>query len=217
MEVQWWSDGRRCRRASASLASDHYRLFGVRSSRYPALLFFPHKISLWDTRLCVLGWDIDTVAMTISVPLEKLERLRDTLSEWSPDRVVASEEELRSLVGRLLHLCEVVWPGKYFVRRMLNQVGLPPVCAWSAKCHAPHTRAASTPRIRLGPVLHADASFWRLLVTGGLGSPAGRLSAPLYRSFWQPPTFTLWSDASGDAMGGYVFGPRARVRCVVAF
>ena len=90
MEVQRWPDGRRCRRASASLASDHYRLFEMRSSRDPHLLS-PHMISLWDTRLCVLGWDIDTVAMTISVPLEKLERLRDTLSEWSPDRVDASE------------------------------------------------------------------------------------------------------------------------------
>ena len=65
--------------------------------------------------MCVLGWDIDTVAMTISVPLEKLERLRDTLHEWSPDRVVASEEELHSLIDRLLHLCEVMRPGKYFV------------------------------------------------------------------------------------------------------
>ena len=70
----------------------------------------------------MLVWDIDAVAMTISVPLEKLERLRDTLNEWSRDRVVASEEELRSLIGRLMHLCEVVRPGKYFVRRMLNQV-----------------------------------------------------------------------------------------------
>ena len=60
--------------------------------------------------------------MTISVPLEKLERLRDTLHEWSPDRVVASEEEFRSLIGRLLYLCEVVRPGKHFVRRMLHQV-----------------------------------------------------------------------------------------------
>ena len=55
----------------------------------------------------MLVWDIDAVAMTISVPLEKLERLRDTLNEWSPDREVASEEELRSLIGRLLRLCEV--------------------------------------------------------------------------------------------------------------
>ena len=62
----------------------------------------PNNISLWDTRLCVLGWDIDTVAMAIFAPHEKPERLRDTLSEWSPDRVVASEEELRSLIGRLL-------------------------------------------------------------------------------------------------------------------
>ena len=98
VEVQWRPDGRRCRHASASLASDHY-------------LLAPHKISLWDTPLCVLGRDIDTVAMTNSVPLKKLERLRDTLNEWSPDRVVASEEELRSLIGRLLHLCEVVRPG----------------------------------------------------------------------------------------------------------
>ena len=109
--------------------------------------------------------------------------------------------------NRLLHLCEVVRPGKYFVRRMLNLVGLPPARAWSAKYHASHTRAASSPRIHLGPEFHADASFWRLLVEGGLGSPAGRLSAPLYRSFMQPPTFTLWSDASGDAMGGYFLGP----------
>ena len=50
-------------------------------------------------------------------------------------------------------------------------------------------------------------SFWRLLVTGELGSPAGHLSAPLYRSFSQSPTFTLWLDASGDAMGGYFLGP----------
>ena len=78
VEVQWSPDGRRCRRASASLASDHYRRFGVRSLRDLTLLA-PHKISLWDTWLCVLGWDIDTVAMTISVPLEKLERFRDTL------------------------------------------------------------------------------------------------------------------------------------------
>ena len=99
VEVQWWPDGRRCRRASASLGSDHYRLFGVRSSRDPTLLA-PHMM-LCDTWLCVLRWDIDTVAMTISVPHGKLERLRDTLSEWSPDRVVASEEELRSLIGRL--------------------------------------------------------------------------------------------------------------------
>ena len=45
VEVQWWPDGRRYRRASASLASDQYRLFRVRSSRDLSLLC-PHNISL---------------------------------------------------------------------------------------------------------------------------------------------------------------------------
>ena len=106
VEAQWWPNGRRCRHASAPLASDRCRLFGERSAGDPILLF-PHRISQWDTGLRVLGWDIDTVAMTISVPRAKLERLRDTLSKWPSDRKLASEKELRSLTGRLLHLCEV--------------------------------------------------------------------------------------------------------------
>ena len=206
MEVQWWPDGRRCRRASASLASDHFRLFGQRSSRDPPLLS-SRKISPWDIVLCVLGWEINTVAQTISVPVAKLEQLRDTLNEWPSDRAYASKGELHSLIGRILHLCEVVRPGKHFVRRMLNQVGLAPVRAWSEKFHGPHARPASSSRIRLGPDFHAEVSFWRLLVEGGLGSVAGRLSAPLCRSYSQPPAFTLWSDASGDAMRDYFLGP----------
>lgn len=72
---------------------------------------------------------------------------------------------------------------------------------------ASHSRAAPYPRIRLGPEFHADVSFWCLLVAGGLGSPAGCFPAPLYRSYMQPPAFTLWSDASGDPMWGYFLGP----------
>ena len=83
--------------------------------------------------MCVLGWDSDTVAMAISVLVAKLERLRDMLIEWAADQEVASEDDLRSLIGRLLHVCEVVRPGKHFVRRMLNHLGLPPVRAWSAE------------------------------------------------------------------------------------
>ena len=59
----------------------------------------------------------------------------------------ARTHSVKRTVGRstrvcLLHLCEVVRPGKYFVRRMLNQVGLLPVRTWSAKYHAWHARAA---------------------------------------------------------------------------
>lgn len=122
---------------------------------------------------------------------------------------MTSEAVLRSLIGLLPHLCKVVRPGKYFVRRMLNHRGLPPVRAWGATSRVSHSHAASSPRIRLGPEFHADVSFRCLLVEGGLGSSAGRFSAPLYRSHMKPPAFTLWSDASGDTMWGCFFGPES--------
>ena len=42
--------------------------------------------------LCVLGWEIDTVTMAISVPVVELERLRDMVSEWPSEREVESED-----------------------------------------------------------------------------------------------------------------------------
>ena len=71
------------------------------------------------------------MAITISVTVVKLERLRDTISKWLWGREISSEDELWSLIGRLVHSCDVVWPGKYFDRRMLKRLGLLPVRAWS--------------------------------------------------------------------------------------
>ena len=164
--------------------------------------FVSSEVLQWDTGLCVLDWDISTVAWTISVSLVKLERLHDTLSEWPSDREHTSEKELSYLTGRRLHLCEVVRVGKCLIRHMLTTVSLRFVHAWGAKFHVAHTSAASSPRIRLGPEFHADVFILRLFVEGGLGSPACRFFATLYRSYTQPPAFFLRSDASGDAMGG---------------
>ena len=157
--------------------------------------------------LRVLGWDIDTVVMTTSVPLAKLERLHDTLREWPSDRELGSEKELLYLTGCLRHMCELVRLGIYFVRRMVNNVDVHPIRAWSATFHVARKSAQSSPRICLGPEFHADVSFWRLLVAGGLGSPTGRFYTPLYRSYTQPPAFFLWSDASGNAMEGFCVRP----------
>ena len=129
VEPQCFISGERCLRASQSLGSDHGRLLGARKSGEPPLLA-PAKVSSWHTRLEVLGWVLDTVAMTISLPQAKLTQLRELLAKWPGDRRIASESELRSLMGKLLHVCEVVRPGKFFVRRMLNQLGMPPVKAW---------------------------------------------------------------------------------------
>ena len=200
VEVQLLLGGIRCLRASESLSSDHFRLFGDRRVTDLPLLA-ARKVTSWDTRLEVLGWEIDTVGMTISLPPAKLARLRALLRQWPDDRAFASESELRTLTGKLLHVCEVVRPGKFFVRRMLNQLGLSSGSPW--KDNLEMRRARKRKPLKLTPEFHSDVAFWRLLVEGVLQHRGGTLHAPLYSFFLQPPSRTLWSDASGDAMGGY--------------
>ena len=107
--------------ALASHASDHFRLFDNRRETDPSLLA-TRKVTSWDTKLEVIGWEVDMAGMTITLSPAKLAKLRDSLRQWPEDQVSASDVELRSLTGKLLHVCEVVRPGKFFIRRMLNQL-----------------------------------------------------------------------------------------------
>ena len=80
IEVQWWPDGRRCMRAVQSLASDHFRLLGVRGAFDPPLLS-ASKITSWDTRLEELGWVVDAEALAATLPPHKRLKLRSFLVE----------------------------------------------------------------------------------------------------------------------------------------
>ena len=62
-------------RAVQSLASDHFRLLGVRGASDPPLLS-ASNITNWDTRLEVLGWLVDTEALTVTAPPHKRLKLR---------------------------------------------------------------------------------------------------------------------------------------------
>ena len=93
-----WSD-EHCLLASRSLAADHFRLLWASGPTDPPVLA-QHKVTSWSTSQCVLGWEIDTVAGTIGVPDNKLDRTRSLLEQqWPPTRTFASEPELRSLIG----------------------------------------------------------------------------------------------------------------------
>lgn len=107
--------GRRCLRATRSFVLDSFRWFGNRNAGEPPL-FAPEKKTSWDTRMLMLGWLIDTMAMTISVPQEeKFVQLQDMLDQWPASRRTATVNEARSLLGKLLHLSEVVRPGEFFI------------------------------------------------------------------------------------------------------
>ena len=84
----------RCLRAFQSFSSDSYRLFGTRNDG-EAPLFEAEKVTSWDTRMEMLGWSIDTVAMTIAVPREKVVQLRGLLDEWPGDCREAPVKEVR--------------------------------------------------------------------------------------------------------------------------
>ena len=132
-------------------------------------------MSSLSTSLDVLGWTIDTVAMVICLSV-KLLQLRILLEAWPPSRTVASEYELRSFMGKLSHVSEVVRPGKIFVRRIINQLGMSPVRPWDERfgvSGAGKGRRKLRACVRLGPEFHDDISFWRMVVHRALRPEGG--------------------------------------------
>ena len=115
----------------------------------------------------MLGWAIDTVAMVISLTSAKLLQLSLLLESWPPARAVASEYELRFLMGKRLHVSEVVRPDSFFVRRIVNQLGMSPVRPWNEQFGVSGVgkgRRTLRACVRHGLEFHDDISFWRMVV-----------------------------------------------------
>ena len=72
------------------------------------------------TRIIYLGIEIDTVAMTVRLPADKMEKIQTLLREWSAKRVKCTKRELLSLIGLLAFACKVVKPGRIFLRRLID-------------------------------------------------------------------------------------------------
>ena len=62
----------------------------------------PHKSVGPTTCLISLGIEIDSVAMELRLPCDKLHRLKELLSKWQFKKV-CSKEQLESLLGHLSH------------------------------------------------------------------------------------------------------------------
>lgn len=101
-----------------------------RSARDPPLLS-AREIFSWDTWLEVLGWEIDTVAMTTTPPTAKFAKLRDSLrvsGRWTGYSVLRRKRD-RSL-GILLHVREVTSGRKDFRTPQAQSIRLAPVKTW---------------------------------------------------------------------------------------
>ena len=69
------------------------------------------------TCLTFLGFELDSVALEIRLPQEKLTRLQSCVEEWRQKKY-CKRKDLESLVGQLQHATHVVQPGKSFLRHM---------------------------------------------------------------------------------------------------
>ena len=99
--------------------------------------------------LVVLGIELDSTHQTARLPAEKLLSLQQLLQSWAR-RKRCFRHELESLIGHLHHAAKVVWPGRTFIRRMINLL-----CCFRKRDHP----------IRLNGEFHLDLQWWlRFLV-----------------------------------------------------
>lgn len=79
----------------------------------------PEKDEGPASTITFLGIEIDSMAMEVRLPKEKLARLRSDRSTWR-GRKACKKRDLLSLVGTLSHACRSVRAGRSFLRRLID-------------------------------------------------------------------------------------------------
>ena len=127
------------------------------------------------TTLTFLGILLDTERMELRLPEDKLSRLKDMIEQWRSKKV-CRKRQLLSLLGHLHHACQVVKPGRSFLRRIIE------LSKRATKLHH---------RIRLNAEFRSDLEWWSLFVSEwngvGMMSSLGSTTAVIM----------VTSDASG--------------------
>lgn len=135
-----------------------------------------HKTEGPGVIIVFLGIELDTVAMEIRLPQEKLRRLQQEITRWR-DRLSCTKRELLSLIGQLQHACCVVKPGRSFLRRMINL---------STTVREQHYR------IRLNKGFRSDLQWWLCFLPSWNG--VGLFSGVIPTDY----AGVITSDASGS-------------------
>lgn len=135
------------------------------------------------TVLTFLGLELDSEAMEIRLPQDKLAKLRTELLAMSR-RKKATLQQLQSLIGLLNFACSVVIPGRTFLRRIIDlTIGL---------SKPQHYR-------RLTLEARADIAAWLLFIVNFNGR-----ALFLPTNFVTSESLDMYTDASNIGMGGYL-------------
>jgi hypothetical protein len=144
----------------------------------------PEKCAGPATVMVFLGFELDTNAMVVRLPEEKLQRTLSMVREWRGKKA-CQKRELESLLGHLQHAATVIRPGRTFVRRLIELL--------SAFQNREHW-------IRLNEVTRSDLCWWGCFMEGwnGISLMPGRI----------PLSTPLVSDASGSWGCGAFWGTK---------
>ena len=127
------------------------------------------KIEGPTTTIVFLGIVIDSMRGELRLSLEKVDRLRRQLRDWLQLKR-CTKRELLSIAGQLQHAATVVWPGRTFLRLLLDLSA---------------TVAKPTHHISLNKAAWSDLIWWnefladwnRVLLLSVLGGGGGRSQA----------------------------------------
>ena len=79
----------------------------------------PAKTEGPATTITFLGLEVDSIALEVRLPREKLENLKQLLRGFR-GRKACRKRELLSLIGSLSHACKAVRSGRAFLRRLID-------------------------------------------------------------------------------------------------
>ena len=145
----------------------------------------PEKDEGPATTITFLGLELDTVALEVRLPQDKLASLRMLLRSWR-GRKAYRKRELLSLVGSMSHASRAVKPGRSYTCRLIEA-------------------AAATKRldqfVRLNREARADIEWWHVFAAGWNGT------AMMEAGPGTSCQVTIISDASGNwGCGAYSEG-----------
>ena len=144
----------------------------------------PEKCEGPATCITYLGIEVDSETMELRLPLEKLQRVRTSVTEWLGWKA-GKGRDLESLVDLLQHAAKVVHLGRTFVCRVIQLTA-----SVRSRNHF----------IRLNAEFRSDLQWWYQFIEGWNG--VGILQDPAARAM----------DIESDTSGGWgcvaVWGPQ---------
>lgn len=146
----------------------------------------PDKVEAPTTCLKYLGLVVDTVALQVRIPQEKLADLKSLLSAFLDNKHKVTLRQLQSLIGKLNFACRAVVPGRAFCRRLID--------ATRGVKKAFH-------RIRVTEAMREDLRVWSSFLETHNGA-----SIMLEEEWVDSLHLNLFTDAAGGIGFGAFFG-----------